>query len=213
MKTITEKIIELKKKKNAVILAHYYQEEAIQDLADYVGDSLGLSQKAAETDADVIVFAGVHFMAETAKILSPNKKVILPDGSRRHRAREEEIGSFRIAWHRDHPDHVHGLRVRQGKGRRLVVERRVRRRVGGGWRRLERRRLPFPGIEIAVVLERRPDPLAVALQLGDEVSAYKCELRRFAVAVSVEKAVPCLAGIAAGAPSANAPSTNEASAD
>src|SRR5579859_1989575 len=76
---LLEGIEALRKELDAVILAHYYQESEIQDLADFVGDSLQLSRQAAQTDADVIVFAGVLFMAETAKMLSPQKKVVLPD--------------------------------------------------------------------------------------------------------------------------------------
>ncbi|MEP0861504.1 MAG: quinolinate synthase NadA [Ignavibacterium sp.] len=103
---LREEIIKLKKDLNAVILAHYYQESDIQDIADFVGDSLELAKKAKATDADVIVFAGVHFMAETAKILNPNKLVLIPDLEASCSLAEgcpaDEFKKFREA----HPDHI-----------------------------------------------------------------------------------------------------------
>jgi quinolinate synthase len=99
-------ISRMRKEKNAIILAHYYQEGVIQDIADYVGDSLALSQQAAETKASIIVFAGVHFMAETAKILSPEKKVLIPDlnagCSLATSCPVEEFAEFR----KKYPDHI-----------------------------------------------------------------------------------------------------------
>lgn len=101
-----KEIKRLKKEKNAVILAHYYQIDEIQDLADFVGDSLALAQQAAKTDADMIVFAGVHFMAETAKILNPTKKVVLPDlkagCSLADSCPPEDFAAFK----KKHPDHI-----------------------------------------------------------------------------------------------------------
>ncbi|GFE74064.1 quinolinate synthase NadA [Novosphingobium sp. TCA1] len=103
---VRAEIERLRKERNAVILAHYYQRPELQDLADFVGDSLELSRKAAETDADVIAFCGVKFMAETAKILSPNKIVVLPDleagCSLEDSCPPEKFAAFRAA----HPDHI-----------------------------------------------------------------------------------------------------------
>jgi len=99
-------IEKLKKETNAIILAHYYQEADIQDLADYIGDSLGLAQQAATTDADVIVFAGVHFMAETAKILNPTKKVLLPDLNAGCSLADSAPAAAFKKFREDHPDHI-----------------------------------------------------------------------------------------------------------
>jgi quinolinate synthase len=103
---IFAEIEKLKKEKNAIILAHFYQEPDIQDVADYIGDSLGLAQKAKQTDADVIVFAGVHFMAETAKILNPSKKVLLPDLHAGCSLSESAPPALFAKWRQQYPDHI-----------------------------------------------------------------------------------------------------------
>jgi len=96
----------LKKEKNAIILAHYYQEADIQDIADYIGDSLGLAQQAEKTKADLIVFAGVHFMAETAKILNPDKKVVLPDLKAGCSLADSAPGDLFREFKDKHPGHI-----------------------------------------------------------------------------------------------------------
>ncbi|MFN2458838.1 MAG: quinolinate synthase NadA, partial [Chitinophagaceae bacterium] len=96
----------LKKEKNAIILAHLYQEPDIQDIADYIGDSLGLAQQAEKTEADMIVFAGVHFMAETAKILNPTKKVVIPDLKAGCSLSESCPPALFKKFREQHPDHI-----------------------------------------------------------------------------------------------------------
>jgi quinolinate synthase len=99
-------IEKLKKEKKAILLAHYYQEPDIQDVADYIGDSLGLAQQAEKTDAEIIVFAGVHFMAETAKILNPHKKVLLPDLKAGCSLSDSCPPSLFSKFKNNHPDHL-----------------------------------------------------------------------------------------------------------
>lgn len=101
-----EEIERLKKEKNAVLLAHYYQEADIQDVADYIGDSLGLAQFAQKTKADMIVFAGVHFMAETAKILNPDKKVVIPDLKAGCSLSDSAPPELFRKFKEKHPDHI-----------------------------------------------------------------------------------------------------------
>ena len=101
-----QQIRRIKKEKKAVLLAHYYQESEIQDVADFIGDSLGLAQEAEKTKADIIVFAGVHFMAETAKILNPHKKVLLPDLKAGCSLADSAPADLFIAFKKKYPDHI-----------------------------------------------------------------------------------------------------------
>lgn len=101
-----KEILRLKKEKNAVILGHYYQIDEIQELSDYVGDSLALAQEAQRTDADIIVFCGVHFMAETAKILNPSRKVLLPDVNASCSLAESCTGADLREFKKRYPDHI-----------------------------------------------------------------------------------------------------------
>ncbi len=105
MENIQQAIRNLATKKNAIILAHYYQRAEIQDVADFIGDSLALAQKAAQTDADILVMCGVHFMAETAKILCPNKKVLIPDPSAGCSLADSCKAEDLAAWKLQHPDY------------------------------------------------------------------------------------------------------------
>src|SRR6202451_1193997 len=106
MNPLQEKILALKKQKNAVILAHNYQVKELQEVADYVGDSLGLSYQAQASQADIILFCGVHFMAETAKIVNPGKKVLLPDFEAGCSLAESCDAKQLAKWKEAHPDVV-----------------------------------------------------------------------------------------------------------
>jgi quinolinate synthase len=106
METLRDKFLRLKKERNAVVLAHYYQNSEVQDLADFLGDSLALARAAQDTDADVILFAGVHFMAETAKILNPDKIVLLPDMDAGCSLADSAPEDKFREWVEAHPDHT-----------------------------------------------------------------------------------------------------------
>ena len=106
MNNLSEQIRQLCQEKNAIIMAHYYQRPEIQDVADFVGDSLALAQVAAKTDADIIVMCGVHFMAETAKILCPDKKVLIPEPAAGCSLADSCKAEDLAAWKAEHPDHL-----------------------------------------------------------------------------------------------------------